>query len=228
MKARGGEWRYRPSHSHPQRYVEVSGGSLWAQTDSGRHQLTKRWVGGHRSRCSDEPRIRHVCVWQPTWYRVTTPKFLLNLQTNEMWLKCEEGELSGQTMVARYTRCSVYSTLTWQEEYSRLAQPFRCWGYRESGESQEVYVYVYEHYIPSLLNTSGGGDSKPNQNLFYMNTPGQRKWREEEEEDVSSYWVILEDILLEIGRSTRSRSAESLLWKTYYRMNESRTVNSDK
>ena len=49
-----------------------------------------------------EPRNSHVCVWQPTWYRLTTPKFLLNLQTNETSLKWAEGEVSGQTTVARY------------------------------------------------------------------------------------------------------------------------------
>ena len=62
--------------------------------------------------------------------------------------------MSGQTMVARYIRCSVYSTLTWAEEYSRLVQPFCCQGYRNTGERQEVY----EHYIPSLLNTPGRGE----------------------------------------------------------------------
>jgi hypothetical protein len=51
-----------------------------------------------------------MSVWQPTWYKVTTPKFLLNLKTNQTSLKCRQRGGSGQTMIVWYIPCSVCST----------------------------------------------------------------------------------------------------------------------
>ena len=104
-----------------------------------------------------------------------------------MSLKCGEGEVSGQTMVARYIPLLRLLSSYLGRQNSRLAQQFCCWDYIDSDERQDAY----EEYIPRLLNTSGGGYTKLLRNLFYMNNADRQKCREDEEEDVSSYWMAL-------------------------------------